>query len=186
MRSFLPLFAMSLVASAPALAAETIPVPGFRSIELRGGGEVMLARGPAQRVTIVDGSSRFTRMQVGRDGKLRIDACNERCPANYRLCIRIESPRVPDVAISGGGAIRAEGFQPQPRLAAAVMGGGQIDLRGVDVAEATTAVHGGGRILVRPGRRLTAAVDGGGEIRYWGAPQVTMAVNGGGTVRPAN
>jgi hypothetical protein len=81
MRSFLPLFAMSLVASAPALAAETMPVPGFRSIELRGGGEVMLSRGPAQRVTIVDGTSRFNRMQVGRDRKKRIDACNQRSPA---------------------------------------------------------------------------------------------------------
>jgi hypothetical protein len=186
MHSTLPLFVFALAASAPALAAEAVPLPTYSSIELRGGGEVMLARGPVQRVTILDGSSQFTRFHVGRDGKLRIDACNQRCPRNYRLRIQIQGPRVPDVAISGGGAIRADGFQPQAKLAAAVAGGGQIDLRGVNVADMTAAVHGGGRILVRPARRLTAAVNGGGEVRYWGSPQVTMAVNGGGTVRPAN
>ena len=119
-----------------------------------------------------------------RDGKLRIDVCDNRCPRNYRLRIEIQSPRVPDVAIAGGGKIHASGgFPSQREVAVAVDGGGNIDLRSIDATHVTAAVNGGGHIAVRPRSRLTAAVNGGGDIRYWGDPQVTMAVHGGGTVR---
>src|SRR6476660_4219894 len=122
MRSILPLFAVALVASAPAVATELVPVSPFRSIELRGGGEVSIVPGPVQRVTLIDGSTQFTRFTADGRGKLRIDACNERCPHNYRLHIRIESPRVPDVAIQGGGTISAaRGFAAQNQLSAAVL-----------------------------------------------------------------
>ena len=186
MRSTLPLFLLPIVASAPALAAETIPVSPFRSVELRGGGVVTLVPGPAQRVTIVEGSSQFTQVRVEDRGKLRIDTCNDRCPHLYRLRIQIESPRVPDLAISGGGQITAaNGFRPQPQLSAAVMGGGRIDAQAVEASSVSAAVNGGGELLVRPRSSLSAAVNGGGLVRYWGNPAVSMAVHGGGAVRPA-
>src|SRR4051795_4165715 len=99
MRSIIPLFALAFAVSAPALAAEVVPVPAFRSVELRGGGDVSIVPGPAQRVAIVEGRSQFTQVRVGRDGKLRIDACNNRCPRHYRLRIQVQSPRVPDLAV---------------------------------------------------------------------------------------
>ena len=156
-------------------------------IELRGGGEVSIVPGPVQRVTLVEGSSQFTRFIVDGRGKLRIDACNERCPHNYQLRIRIESPRVPDVAIQGGGTIgAARGFAAQDRLSAAVLGGGTIDMRAVEAYDVSAAVNGGGSIAVRPRARLSAAVRGGGEVTYSGNPQVSMAVAGGGDVRREN
>jgi len=186
MRSIVPLFAFAVAASVPALAAEYVQVPSFRSVELRGGGDVTLRPGPAQRVTILEGSAQVSRIYVARAGQLRIDMCNNRCPRQYRLRVEIQSPRAPDVAIAGGGTIRAlGGFPGQGRLAAAVHGGGAIDLRAVDASDVTAAVNGGGDISVRPRTRLTAAVNGGGEIRYLGNPAVTMAVHGGGAVRPA-
>lgn len=185
MRSMIPLFAFAFAAGAPVVAAEHVPVPPFRSVELRGGGDVTLRAGPRQQVTIVEGSSAVSRIYVHRDGKLRIDACSYRCPRHYRLRVEIQSPQVPDVAIAGGGAIRAlGGFPAEGRIAAAVDGGGAIDLRSVEASDVTAAVNGGGVISVRPRARLTAAVNGGGDIRYWGNPEVTMAVHGGGTVRP--
>ena len=187
MRSIVPLFAFAFAASVPVIAAENVAVPAFRSVELRGGGDVSLRAGPVQRVTIIEGSTQVSRIYVARHGELRIDACNNRCPRNYRLRIDIQSPRVPDVAIAGGGAIRAlGGFRPQREVAAAVDGGGAIDLRSIEAGHVTAAVNGGGVISVRPRSQLTAAVNGGGDIRYWGDPQVTMAVQGGGTVRPGN
>ena len=80
MRSIIPLFAVALAVSASALATELVPVSPFRSVELRGGGNVVVVPGPVQRVTIVDGSSRFTRFRVERDGQLKIDTCNAQCP----------------------------------------------------------------------------------------------------------
>ncbi|MFL6721141.1 MAG: GIN domain-containing protein [Sphingomonas sp.] len=183
MRSKLPLFAAALALAAPALAVETVGVPQFRSVELRGGGSVVVVAGPAQRVTILEGSSQFTRIQVERDGRLRIYTCNEQCPRTYHLRVEIQSPAVPDLAISGGGVITAQGgFRPQSHLATAVNGGGRIDARAVEAASVSAAVNGGGEALVRPRSSLSAAVNGGGAVRYWGNPTVSMAVHGGGAV----
>jgi len=164
-------------------AAEVVPTPPFRSIDLRGGGDVTIVRGPVQRVTILSGSSAFTRIYGEKEGQLRIDACNSRCPRNYPLQIRIESPTVPAVALEGGGMIvAAPGFAPQGDIAVAVDGGGEIDLRAVPVSNARAAVNGGGEIKLQSRNLLTAAVSGGGAVHYWGNPRVMTAINGGGTV----
>ena len=184
MRSIVPIFALAFVASAPVLATEMVPVPAFHSVELRGGGDVIVVPGRVQRVTLIQGSTQFTRFHMRGDGELLIDACNQRCPRNYPLQIRIESPRVPDLAISGGGTIRAAaGFAGQGKLAAAIRGGGTIDLRSVEAGDVSAAVNGGGDIFVRARSSLSAAVNGGGDVHYSGNPQVSMAVHGGGDVR---
>ncbi|HKP34771.1 MAG TPA: DUF2807 domain-containing protein [Sphingomicrobium sp.] len=187
MRSILPLFAVALAVSAPVLATEVVPVAGFRSVQLVGGGIVTVVPGPAQRVTILEGSSQFTRMRVQPNGKLKIVTCDDRCPHTYRLRVRIQSPRVPDLAISGGGVITAAGgFRPQSQVSVAINGGGKIDARAIEAADVSAAVNGGGEILVRPRSVLSAAVNGGGRVRYWGNPRVSMAVHGGGAVSPGS
>ena len=184
MRSILPFFAAALMTSAPVVATEVVPLSGFRSVELRGGGLVTIVPGPTQRVTIIQGSSQFTQMIVDRDGKLRIDACNQNCPRNYQLRIQIQSPHVPPVGIKGGGSITAlGGFARQREIAAGVSGGRKIDHRAVSADTAAAGVNGGGLIIVRPQVSLAAAVNGGGEVLYSGNPAVTMAVKGGGAVR---
>lgn len=183
-RSLVPLFAMALVASVPAVASELVPVPHFDAVELRGGGNVTVVPGP-ERVTIVEGSSRFTRVYVDRKGSLKIDVCNDECPHNYRLTVEIRSPRVPVMAVNGGGAIDvAGGFGGQRSLTLAVNGGGRIDTRAVDASDVTAAVNGGGQLFVRARSGLTGAVRGGGTIRYWGDPEVTSVIDGGGSIRP--
>ena len=163
MRSFLPLFLTALAASAPALATEAVPVPAFRSVQLRGGGEVSIRPGPVQRVTVVEGSARITRFRVGRDGQLTIDVCDGNCPRQYRLRVDIQSPYAPDVGIAGGGLIRASaGFPAQRQLSTAVAGGGKIDMLAVSAVSVIAAVHGGGLIAVRARSSLSAAVNGGG------------------------
>jgi Putative auto-transporter adhesin, head GIN domain len=182
-RSIIPLFAFALAASAPVLASELVSLPQFDSVELRGGGSVIVVPGPAERVTIVEGSSRFTRFQV-RGGQLKIDTCAADCPRSYRLRIEVQSPRVPDLAVNGGGAISVgPGFRPQRQLNTAAKGGGMIDARAVAAKDVAAAVNGGGELLVRAGSTLTSAVSGGGDVRYWGNPRVTTAIQGGGAVR---
>jgi len=187
MRSTLPLFIMALAISVPVLATETVPVPQFRSVQLRGGGTVTVVPGPTQRVTIDEGSSQFTRMHVERDGKLIIDTCNERCPQQYRMRVVVQSPNVPDLGISGGGAINtAAGFRSQSQLSAAVNGGGRIDATSVEAVQVSAAVNGGGNIVVRPRNSLSAAVNGGGHVRYLGNPTTSVAIRGGGSVNRAD
>ena len=183
MRILLPFLFAVVALPAQTHAAEVVPTPAFRSIDLRGGGDVTIVRGPVQRVMIVSGSSQFTHIYLEREGQLRIDACNSRCPRNYSLQIRIESPTVPSVAIEGGGTIvAARGFAPQTNLAAAVHAGGTIDLRAVDARDVSAAINAGGDIYVRPRVSLSAAVHAGGDIHYSGNPQVSMAVSNGGNV----
>lgn len=171
-----------LSASAPAV--EPVPLPGFRSIELHGGGVVSLKPASAQRVTILEGSSQVSRIRVDRDGKLKIDACTNRCPPNYRLRIQIETPQIVGLGVAGGGSILAgAGFAPQKMLGVAVNGGGRIDARLIDAQTVGAAVNGGGQALVRARGTLAATVRGGGEIVYWGNPAVAMSVQGGGAVR---
>ena len=183
MRSLLPLFAASLVATAPALATEVVPLAQFRSVELRGGGAITVVPGPAQRVTILEGSSQVTRMSVDREGELRVDTCDQHCPPAYRLRIEIQSPRAPSLAVDGGGIINAaDGFAPETHFAAAVNGGGRIDARSVEATEVSAAVNGGGEVLVHARSALSAAINGGGHVRYWGNPAVSSAIRGGGSV----
>lgn len=183
MPSTLPLFAVPLLVSVPALAGEFVPVQNFRSVELRGGGIVDVVPGPAERVTIVEGSTQFTHMRVEENGKLVINTCDQRCPPVYRLRVQIQSPRVPDLAIDGGGVMAtAGGFAPQGHLSAAINGGGKIDARSVDAASVSAAVNGGGQLLVRPRQSLSAAVNGGGHIIYSGNPTTSVAIRGGGGV----
>jgi hypothetical protein len=186
-RSIVPLFVLAFVASAPALAAELVPVPQFDSVQLRGGGSVTIVPGPSERVTIIEGSSRFTRVYVDRQGALKIDVCNNECPQHYRLKVEIQSPRLPAMAVDGGGAIDVGGgFGAVRELTAAVNGGGRIDARAVEANDVTAAVNGGGQLFVRARSALTGAVRGGGLIRYWGNPEVTSAIDGGGSIQPGH
>lgn len=178
------LFAAAMIV-VPAHAATTVSVSPFDSIELHGGGHVILRHGGAQAVHLLKGSTAFTRIHIDPSDprKLVIDACNENCPHNYALEIAVDTPRIEGVAVSGGGKIETAGtFPGQDSIAAAVHGGGTIDVRAIDAAIAKAAVEGGGEIRVKARNALIAAVNGGGKIRYWGNPNLTQAVEGGGDV----
>lgn len=172
-----------LALSGFAQAQTVVPTGGFKSVELRGGGHVVLKHGDAQRVSLLKGSTQFTHFTIEHGDKLVIDACNNDCPHNYDLEIEIVTPEIEGAAISGGGHIETAGnFPAQHDMSAAVEGGGHVDLRAIDAASANAAVEGGGKIEIRAEHSLNAAVNGGGHIEYWGNPSVTSAINGGGNV----
>jgi putative autotransporter adhesin-like protein len=179
--------AATILLSVPASAAEVVPLPHFDGVGLRGGGHVTLKYGPEQHVTLLKGSTQYTRFTVEHGGGLTIDACNDRCPSHYDLEIEIVSPEIGSVAIEGGGRINAEGsFPARSRLDVAISGGGEIDARAVPASAVDASVNGGGAMKVAASGQLNAAVNGGGEIVYWGNPQVSQAVSGGGAIRRAD
>ena len=133
-------------------------------------------------MTILEGSSQFTSIRMLSQRPSQIDACNASCPHSYRLQSEIEKPTVPVLAVSGGGKITTtQGFAGQPRLTAAVNGGGEIDATrlGLPMLRLSSGQRRR-RVKVRAVEVLTAAVNGGGAIRYWGDPPVTTAISGGG------
>jgi hypothetical protein len=176
-------FFAGLIAATATPAQTVVPTPRFTSVELEGGGYVLVRHGSTQLVRLMSGSTAFTSFDVDGSGKLRIEACNSDCPHHYDLKVEITTPAIDALAISGGGVIEgAEGFPRLRNLSLAVKGGGTIDARAMDTAGATAAVDGGGRIWVKADDRLTAAINGGGKIKYLGNPRMTEAVMGGGKV----
>jgi len=186
MRSFhAAAFAFLAMGVSAAGAATVVPVPHFGQIALHGGGHVVVKHGAEQRVTLLKGSTQYTRFSVGNGDHLFIYACNERCPARYDLDIEIVTPALNSASIGGGGDIVIEGgFPAQELFAVAIDGGGDIDARAIEARQVSAAVNGGGSIKVKPRASLVAAVNGGGEILYGGSPAVTRVVKGGGSVEP--
>jgi len=182
MRALAVAAGISLLLTGSAFAAETVSVGPFQGIELRGGGHVRLVHGAEQRVTILNGSTQFTKIAVYDGNSLRIDACSKNCPSRYDLDIEIVTPDISAVAVEGGGEIEtADGFDAS-ELSLAVNGGGSLDVRSVPANNVSAAINGGGEISLRAENSLSAAVHGGGEITYWGNPAVSKAVAGGGEV----
>jgi len=174
--------AAALALAAPAAAQTPIRVGAFDSIELRGGGEVIVRYGREHRVTLTAGDPKLASIEVDRDRDLVIRPCRTSC-RNQRLRVEIVTPALNAVAIHGGGTIRTEGaFPGRGSLALAVNGGGSLDARSLRADTVAAAINGGGRIRTSPGRTLAASVHGGGAVLYSGDPRTTVSINGGGTV----
>lgn len=173
---------IAILAGSSVAAQQPVNLSNFRSVQLRGGGSVDIRPGPRLAVTILEGSSAVTEFTV-KHGQLQISACRNRCPANYRLRVMVQSPTAIDSAVSGGGSIDyASGFAPQQSVATAVHGGGTIDVRSLSLRDLTAAVNGRGKIYGGRMNSLTAVVNGGGQITYEGDPAITQAVHGGGSI----
>ena len=174
---------LAALAALPAAADAQAPAaaPGFRSIELRGGGTVTVRHGPVNRVAVRSGGASRAIRYEGE--KLVIDRCRRPCPAGHRIEVEVTAPRLAGLAVTDGGTIQLlDGFPAQAEVAAAVSSGGTIDMRRLGAAHVTAAVSQGGRILASAGRELTAAVMDGGLVTYWGNPKVTSSVRRGGAV----
>lgn len=167
--------------AAPAAAQTPVNVPRFDSVELRGGGEVVVRHGSVQRVTFTASQPDQAAFEVER-GTLVIRACRRSC-RNQRLRVEIVTPRLGAAAITGGGSVQlAPGLPPRDRLALAITGGGRIDASRLRAGNVAASIKGGGIIHAGTPRALAAAIHGGGSVRYCGEPAKTVSVHGGGTV----
>ncbi len=173
------------IAVATSMAAQAVvPVARFRSVELhRGRGTVLIRHGQTQRVTIVDGDPRFTRVGA-TGGRLVIENCKPDCPRNYRSRVEVITPELAAVSISSGGIVQNVGaFPVQAAIEVRVDNGGTLDVRSMAADAVEASVDSGGRILTRPRQTLTATIHSGGNITYWGDPHVRRSVRDGGVVR---
>lgn len=180
---FATTFAAVALFAVPALAGTPVSVGRFDGVELRGGGHVTVKHGASQSVTLLKGSTQYTRFHIRDSHVLVIDVCDGNCPTVYDLDVQIATPDLASAAVDGGGEIvAASGFPARNEFAVAVNGGGDVDMRAISAASVSAAVHGGGDVHVTATQQLNAAVSGGGDITYRGNPQVNEAVNGGGSV----
>jgi len=175
--------ALPLMVPAAGSAETVIPVGSFRSVTLRNGGEVIVRHGSSPRVTLLQGTTEYSKATIVDGDRLVIDRRSDRCPRGYRLAVEVLVPSVDDVKVMDGGTIRTEGsFPQQSELQVTVENGGTIDLRSMPADRVTAAVHSGGRIFTTPRATLSARIAEGGIVTYWGRPNVTSSVKDGGVV----
>lgn len=175
--------AVPATVSAPARAAETIAVKPFKTIEVHGGGEVILRHGDTQRVTLLEGDPKIAEIRVVGDGRLELSPCRRTCWGDHELKVEVTTPAIAGLTAHGGGSIDAKsGFGNQPRLAIEVHGGGDVDARAIPADAVSANVHGGGTAKVTANKSLHAEVHGGGSLRYWGHPRIDSEVHGGGSL----
>jgi hypothetical protein len=181
------LFVASLIVVAFSGAAGPVQKPvqvgAFSAIDVRDNGHVVLRSGATHRVTFINGSPEYTRVNV-INGTLVIDKCYTDCPRGYVLDLEITAPAVTSLSLANGGWIRTMGsFARQSALTASVKHGGTIDLRAMTIDRVDASVEQGGRILTVPRGSLTASVFQGGAITYWGNVQVKRSIEHGGVVQ---
>jgi hypothetical protein len=173
---------LGLAIPAAVMAQTVVQLAPFTSVTLRNGGHVVLRHGPAQRVTLLKGSSAYTKATIAAGDRLVIDSQGN-CPRGYELTVEVVTPEVADIRVMDGGTIQTRGgFPRQAELEVAVGDGGMIDLRSMTVDYVAAAVKSGGRILTKPEKALIARISQGGAITYWGNPRVTSSVDHGGVV----
>ena len=177
------LLAVAILSATAAAAQTVIPVGPFRSVELHDGGHVLLRHGETQRVTILTGDPRSTRVRVADGQRLVIEHCVPDCSGGERLRIEVITPEIAAVSVSNGGMVQSlDGFRAQAAIETSVEQGGMIDVRSIPADVIDASVQQGGRIFIHPRQALTATVVHGGGITYWGDPRVRRSVRDGGVV----
>lgn len=185
MRAMLASTALLLMISAPGVAATDLQLPPFSAIEAHGGAHVTLHYGDRQRVTVIKGDMKVSRVSVVR-GKLMAEGCVDNCWfGNHELDVDVVAPNVQALAAHGGGDIEAVGaFPHQQHLTVAAHDGGEINARAIPADSVTADAHGGGDIKVNALASLDASAHGGGDITYAGHPQkVSSSTHGGGSIQ---
>jgi hypothetical protein len=167
----------------PAAAQAVVPMPAFRSIEVRNGGHAIIRYGPTQRVTVLKGNPDDAQITIASGDVLVIDKCKGECAHRYELEVEIVTPAVAHLTQAHGGWIQSRGsFPRQAELTATVDNGGTIDIRSMSVASLTASVLSGGKILAKPLAEMVARVVQGGNITYWGDARVSQSIEHGGVI----
>ena len=177
-----------LVLASPALAAQVIPVGHFDAIDASDGASVVIRHGDAEQVTMIEGSTQYSRFEV-KDGVLHLVTCEGwTCPRNYSFKVEVVMPNVRSIEASDGASIEAQGnFPAQGDLHVKATDGGDVDARAIAAAYVEATASDGGNMRIAPRKTMKARAEDGGNIRYWGNPTVTSLVaEDGGNVSGEN
>ena len=184
MKRALAILAVSMALAAPAFAGQTISVAPFNAVEASDGAHVIIRHGNAQQVTMVEGSTEYSRFEV-RDGVLHLVTCQGwHCPWNYKFKVEVTMPQIKAIDASDGAYIETQGaFPTQGELAVKATDGGNVDARAVAAANVSAKASDGGNLRIHPLKSMQARADDGGNIDYWGNPTITnLVAEDGGNV----
>jgi Putative auto-transporter adhesin, head GIN domain len=198
----LALSACSVVSGSGQVASETREVSGFTRIDLSGNGEVSIAQGEAESLTIeaddnvlpvLTSTVSDSTLRLGTKPRTSVRTSN---PIRYRVTV----PELTGIILSGSGAIDARGLTLQT-LQVDISGSGTVSVSGTAVEQdielsgsgryeaaglssekAAAEISGSGQVLVAVSRELSVDISGSGTLTYSGDPSVEQSVSGSGKV----
>lgn len=202
MAILLVLSACSVVNGSGHVETETRQVSGFIGIDLAGSGEVTIAQGDAEALTIeaddnvlpvLTSDVSDSTLTLGTKPGSTVRTLN---PIRYRVTVK----DLTALSVSGSGTVKAQRMKLRA-LQTDISGSGRVDLSGsaeeqdievsgsgrYDAADlpspkVTVEVSGSGAVTVQVSGALKADISGSGNVTYSGEPTVDSSVSGSGKV----
>src|SRR5262245_28735234 len=169
-------------------ASETRSLPPFDALDLAGSNRIVVTIGAVRSVVVHADENLLGRVTTDvREGTLVVDNRGS-FTTTSPMSVEVVVPSLRSMTLSGSGALHVTGVDADSvsvnlagsglisvtgqvdRLAARLGGSGDCRLETLSARDATAALTGSGRILVRATHTLDAAVDGTRVIAYTGMP----------------
>lgn len=185
------------------VVSEQRDVSGFSAVSLEGSGNVQIALGPNEAVTVEAENNLLPLIETVREKSVLVirmkanTSIKPTKPIHYRVTMKkldgvtilgsgnITAPEITGdtftVALPGSGDITIGGMANQVNLS--LGGSGNIYCDKLKAKTVTAALNGSGNITVYASESLDATIRGSGDIRYSGSPnKVRTSVPGSGTI----
>ncbi len=198
----LMLSACSVVNGSGHVATENRQVSGFTKIELSGTGEVTIAQGDTESLTVEADDNVLPKLTSNvSDGTLKLDkkpgtTIRTKNPIRYRVTVKdltglglsgsgsVQAQRMTlqmlHVDISGSGTVNLGGSAVEQHIE--VSGSGRYDAGELPSQQVTAEISGSGQVVVAVTQQLKIDISGSGMVTYTGDPTVEQSVSGSGRV----
>jgi len=192
----------AVAAGSGKVVTETREVSGFSRIELATNGDVIVAPGPAEALTIEADDNIIPNLTTEVSGTtLRLDTkpitkIKTVNPITFRVTVKELrglalsgsgsmtgdglSLHDLDIAISGSGTVKLAGTADTQTIA--VSGSGRYEGADLPTRRAKADVSGSGQIFVAVSQDLKINISGSGSVSYIGHPKIEQQITGSGRV----
>jgi hypothetical protein len=196
----LALASCSVVNGSGQVKTESREVSGFTKIDLAGTGEVTIAQGPTESLTIeaddnvlpaLTSDVSDSTLKLGTKPRTNVRTRN---PIRYRVTMK----DLTGVSLSGSGSVTANGMQLRA-LRTDISGSGTVNVSGSAVTqdiqlsgsgryeaaglpsqEVSAEISGSGEVAVAVSRVLKVGISGSGTVTYSGDPSIEQDISGSG------
>lgn len=202
----LPLAACSLTVGSGSRTSEERDTGPFTAIEMASAIDLEISVGPETSV-VVEGDDNvvdFINTTVRNDRLVIETESGRRFTTSGPLVVKVTSPRVDEVDLSGSGSADIRGVEADAltlvlngsgsltaqgtveQLAIDAVGSGSVDTTQLDATDAKVDLSGSGSVVLAANGALEADVSGSGSVEYLGNPTVSSDISGAGSLDPVS
>ncbi len=171
------------------VVTENRDISGFREIKSDISGEVYLTSGPVYKVSIEAQQNIIDVIEtVLNDNRLTIRVKNNTSVrAEDKIIVRITSPNIKGIILSGSGNISADGTIATPDLYMKVSGSGDIYLNSLSAKTLDANISGSGRIDITSGliNNQVLEISGSGDMDFLNliSKEAEVKITGSGSAK---